>query len=111
VLERYQPLLLQGSVLVDETDQAVEPRLLVYLEHAIRDGRAGRSGEPRAISQRLVKSLTGFPIQSPYVSIANRQAEIMMRNSAEFGFTPASRGRITVAAEPERTLFDELEKG
>src|ERR1700689_5052301 len=27
----------------------------------------------------MVKSPSGFPIQSPYVSIANRQAEIMMR--------------------------------
>jgi hypothetical protein len=39
--------------LVDETDTGTEPRLLLYLEHAIRDGRAGRSGEPRTISQRL----------------------------------------------------------
>jgi SNF2 family DNA or RNA helicase len=53
VLERFQPLLAQGSVLVDETDAGVEPKLLVYLEHAIRDGRSVRSGEPRAISQRL----------------------------------------------------------
>jgi superfamily II DNA or RNA helicase len=53
VLERFAPLLVQGGVLVDEADQGVAPRLLVYLEHAIRDGRSGRSGEPRAISQRL----------------------------------------------------------
>src|ERR1700675_4151724 len=53
VLERFQPLLGQGSVLVDEADEGVEPRLLVYLEHAIRDGRTVRSGEPRVISQRL----------------------------------------------------------
>ena len=53
VLERFQPLLGQGAVLVDETDASLEPRLLVYLEHAIRDGRAGRTGEPRVISQRL----------------------------------------------------------
>ena len=53
VLERFQPLLVQGGVLVDEADESIEPRLLVYLEHAIRDGRSGRSGEPRAISQRL----------------------------------------------------------
>jgi P27 family predicted phage terminase small subunit len=39
----------------------------------------------------MVKSPTGYPIQSPYVSIANRQAELMMRIAAEFGFTPASR--------------------
>jgi SNF2 family DNA or RNA helicase len=53
VLERFQPLLGQGAVLVDETDESLEPRLLVYLEHAIRDGRTGRTGEPRVISQRL----------------------------------------------------------
>jgi hypothetical protein len=53
VLERFQPLLGQGAVLVDETDDGMEPRLLVYLEHAIRDGRTGRKGEPRVISQRL----------------------------------------------------------
>jgi hypothetical protein len=53
VLERFQPLLVQGGVLVDEADTGTEPRLLIYLEHAIRDGRTGRSGEPRTVSQRL----------------------------------------------------------
>jgi SNF2 family DNA or RNA helicase len=53
ILERFQPLLQQGGVLVDETDAATEPRLLVYLEHAIRDGQTVKSSEPRVISQRL----------------------------------------------------------
>ena len=38
---------------MDETDLGTDPRLLIYLEHAIRDGRAAKSGEPRAVSQRL----------------------------------------------------------
>jgi hypothetical protein len=53
ILERFQPLLNQGGVLVDDTDESLDPKLLVYLQHAIRDARTGRSGEPRAISQRL----------------------------------------------------------
>lgn len=53
VLERFGPLLGQGAVLVDDADDGSEPRLLVYLEHAVRDGRVARSGEPRVISQRL----------------------------------------------------------
>jgi len=53
VLERFQPLLQQGSVLVDDSDESTAPRLLVYLEHAIRDGRTVHSGEPRVVSQRL----------------------------------------------------------
>ena len=53
ILERFQPLLQQGGVLVDDANGGVAPRLLVYLEHAIRDGRVARSGEPRVVSQRL----------------------------------------------------------
>lgn len=40
-------------MLVDDADPGHAPRLLVYLEHAIRDGRTVRSGEPRVISQRI----------------------------------------------------------
>jgi len=57
----------------------------------------------------MVKSPSGFPIQSPYVAIVNRQAEIMMRIASEFGFTPASRSRISTSAKTEPTLFDALE--
>jgi hypothetical protein len=53
ILERFQPLLQQGGILVDEADASAEPRLLVYLEHAIRDGRTAKSGEPSVVSQRL----------------------------------------------------------
>jgi P27 family predicted phage terminase small subunit len=59
----------------------------------------------------MVKSPTGFPIQSPYLSIANRQAEIMMRIASEFGFTPASRGRISAPKPEEPTLFDGIDRG
>jgi P27 family predicted phage terminase small subunit len=57
----------------------------------------------------MVKSPSGYPVQSPYVSIANRQAEIMMRIASEFGFTPASRSRISTPSTNDRTLFDILE--
>jgi P27 family predicted phage terminase small subunit len=57
----------------------------------------------------MIKSPTGYPVQSPYVAIANRQAEIMMRIASEFGFTPASRSRIATPEKPERTLFDLVE--
>lgn len=54
----------------------------------------------------MVKSPTGYPVQSPYVSIANRQAEIMMRVASEFGFTPASRSRITTPPNDAPDLFN-----
>jgi P27 family predicted phage terminase small subunit len=57
----------------------------------------------------MVKSPSGYPIQSPYVSIANRQTEIMMRIASEFGFTPASRSRISTPPADDWTLFDDIE--
>lgn len=59
----------------------------------------------------MVKSPTGFPMQSPYVAIANRQAEIMMRIASEFGFTPASRSRISTPSPEEPSLFDFMGTG
>lgn len=55
----------------------------------------------------MIKSPQGFPIQSPYLAIANRQTEIMMRIASEFGFTPASRSRISAPAEHTPSLFDD----
>jgi P27 family predicted phage terminase small subunit len=57
----------------------------------------------------MIKSPSGYPVQSPYVAIANRQAEIMMRIASEFGFTPASRSRIATPSNTDPTLFDVLE--
>ena len=36
----------------------------------------------------MVKSPNGYPMQSPYVAVANKQVEIMGRIAAEFGMTP-----------------------
>jgi P27 family predicted phage terminase small subunit len=57
----------------------------------------------------MVKSPSGYPQQSPYVAVANRQAELMIRIASEFGFTPASRSRIATLPADERTLFDVLD--
>jgi phage terminase small subunit len=59
----------------------------------------------------MIKSPSGYPVQSPYLAIANRQAEIMMRIASEFGFTPVSRSRISAPDPQEPTLFDALEPG
>jgi phage terminase small subunit len=56
-----------------------------------------------------VKSPNGYPIQSPYIAIADRQAEIMLRIASEFCFTPASRSRIATPSPAEPSLFDMME--
>jgi phage terminase small subunit len=54
----------------------------------------------------MIKSPQGFPIQSPYLAIANRPSEIMMRIASEFGLTPASRSRISAPQPPTESLLE-----
>ncbi|MBX6763662.1 MAG: DUF3883 domain-containing protein [Rubrobacteraceae bacterium] len=55
ILERYRDVLERGAVLVDETGEVHdgEPRLLVYLEHAVQDGRTDREGRGQVVSRRM----------------------------------------------------------
>ena len=54
----------------------------------------------------MLKSPNGFPIQSPYLAVANRAMEQMRSLLADFGMSPASRTRVSaVAAEPEDDEF------
>jgi SNF2 family DNA or RNA helicase len=54
VLERHRDLLRRGTILVDEKDFGIEPRVLFYLEHAIQDASLTRTGERRVISKRML---------------------------------------------------------
>ena len=86
-------------------------RILTHLDRAVLAAYCGAYAlwaEATAAIQTygsMVKSPSGYPMQSPYISIANRQAEIMMRIASEFGFTPASRGRIATPTKGEPDLF------
>ena len=46
--------------------------------------------------------ITGTPVQSPYLAIINRQAEIMLRTASELGFSPTSRTRIAQAGSGKK---------
>ena len=53
-LERNRDLLKRGTVLVDERDPGLQPRVLFYLEHAIQDAGLSRAGERRIVSKRML---------------------------------------------------------
>lgn len=44
----------------------------------------------------IVKSPSGYPIQNPYLAIANKAMQAMAKLLVEFGMTPSSRSRIAV---------------
>lgn len=57
----------------------------------------------------LIKApITGLPIQSPYLPIVNKQAQIMLKAAAEMGFTPSSRSRISVEATTTESKYAAL---
>lgn len=53
VREKYDHLMKQGAVLVDDTDGGQEIQALFLLDHSIQDGRTTASGKPHIISQKL----------------------------------------------------------
>ena len=53
VLESDRDLLRKGTVLVDETDESTDPRVLVALEHEIANGEVLVSGRRRVIDKRF----------------------------------------------------------
>jgi P27 family predicted phage terminase small subunit len=61
----------------------------------------------------IVKTTNGNIIQNPYLSVANRAMEQMLKIEVEFGMTPSSRSRIKVDISDDREkslaelLFDE----
>jgi P27 family predicted phage terminase small subunit len=60
----------------------------------------------------VVKSPSGFPIQNPYVGIANTALDQMRKFLIEFGMTPASRSRLQITVTPETPAndWDELDR-
>ncbi|MGD0607825.1 MAG: DUF3883 domain-containing protein [Streptosporangiaceae bacterium] len=52
IIERYDILLRQGAVLIDENDPGLVPHVLLYLQHSVVDGHADQAGHRRVVSQR-----------------------------------------------------------
>ena len=53
-LERSRDLLRRGTVLVDDSDLGMEPRVIFYAEHAVQDASLLPSGERRTVSKRML---------------------------------------------------------
>ena len=62
-------------------------------------GRWVEAEERLQSTPMLLKTATGYVQQSPWLSIANKQLELMGRYMSELGITPASRSRVAALAE------------
>lgn len=61
----------------------------------------------------VVKAPSGFPIQSPFLAIANKAHNQMVKLLIEFGMTPSARTRVQagVPKKKKSRLFDALNGG
>lgn len=55
----------------------------------------------------IIKTTNGNYIQSPLVGIANKALELMHKYLTEFGMTPSSRTRVSVAPQKPKGKFGE----
>ena len=53
LLERYRELLRRGCVLIDDSDEVSEARVMFSIESEITDGRLTREGNRRIVSRRI----------------------------------------------------------
>lgn len=86
--------------------ECAPPGLLRKLDMSILEVWASAADLYRKAQEGLLKTglliktpNTGVPMQSPYLAIANKQAQIMTRAATEMGFTPASRSRVALPME------------
>ena len=114
VLEKHGAALRSGATLVDETDPGRTPRVLVYLDHTITDGRSYAAGQQRIASRRFhfvevgEDGKVGDPGADPYLNyreLTESEAELVRANVdhswAEEGVDTAARGwAMANLAEP-----------
>lgn len=53
LLQRFGSILRQGTILVDDATESLEPRALILMEHEIRDGRRDANGQNLLVSKKL----------------------------------------------------------
>lgn len=55
----------------------------------------------------VIKTAKGYPIQNPYLGIANTAIDIMRKFLTEFGMTPSSRSRISAGETDDEPQKDD----
>lgn len=56
----------------------------------------------------VIKAPSGFPVQSPFLAIANKAHEQMRKLLIELGMTPASRTKVTAVKKEKTNPFAEI---
>jgi len=58
----------------------------------------------------VIKAQSGFPVQTPFLAIANKAQAEMRRWLCELGCTPSSRTRVEVAPKKKESALEKFQK-
>lgn len=97
-LDQHRDLLTRGATLVDDRDLGMSPRVLFFVEHALRDGSITASGDLRVISKRVL-----------YVEIESDGTTHHLRNAPYLDYRPLGEEEPTVEqilARPESAWIE-----
>ncbi len=99
--ERYDQLLKQGAVLVDESDDRQDVTALFLLEHAVQDARKNANDLPHVVSQKL-----------QFATVDKHGTVLNAGIAPHLNLRPASETEITLVTEllNESWLSDNLEQ-
>ena len=86
--------VLQEMGVVTQVDRAA---LAAYCQAW---GRWVEAEEKLRETPLLLKAPSGYVQQNPWLSVANKQLELMGRYMTELGLTPASRSRVAAGLQP-----------
>jgi P27 family predicted phage terminase small subunit len=107
--DRIMPLLVRLKI-VSELDTAA---LALYCQSYARWQEAERmitDMKAKGGDGLLIKAPSGYPIQNPYLAIANRAMEDCHKYLQQFGLSPAARSRVTISLQGELFPNDEAKK-
>lgn len=81
--------------MVSEVDRGVLSMICtVWARYVEAEEAIARIAEASSGSGLLIRSPTGYPVQSPWVGISNRSIELYRSLLQEFGLSPAARSRV-----------------
>lgn len=95
--QRIMPLLLHYKIVTEIDTAALALYCQAYARWQQAEKKITEHREKTGDDGLLIKAPSGYPIQNPYLAIANRAMEDCHKYLQQFGLSPSARTRVTIA--------------
>jgi len=99
--DRIMPLLLRYKIVTEIDTAALALYCQSYARWQQAEKKMAEHREKTGDDGLLIKAPSGYPIQNPYLAIANRAMEDCHKYLQQFGLSPSARTRVTVNIQGE----------